>query len=277
MVDFPAVHFVLTSVGRWVVFGWAVVLLGGVAHADRVDDLSKAFSDPSYRVRVQAAYRLRQSYPYEKAVAALSRALKDDHEAVRLTATESLEAFIDREDARAALATAKNDANAAVRAQAAASLGKWRPPEPPLPVLSLSLSFAPAPAGVSEALMTAVTLSTTTLLKRTPRVQISAGPSDAAAIAIEATVHPIKRTAERKQTRFSTEISYVVRKLPGKESLFETKHEGRSWLATPKASEDEAKKNALLQATDAGVEALKRFLHTQRSQATHGKDSDVGH
>ena len=67
-------------------------LLCGGARADRFDDLERATRDPSWRVRLQAAYVLsKQNDP--RVVAILQRLPKDDHDSVRTIAQRAIDAL----------------------------------------------------------------------------------------------------------------------------------------------------------------------------------------
>jgi hypothetical protein len=98
-----------------------VVCAAGPAAADKIDDLSRALTtDPSYKVRVQAALVLGKLKD-KRAIPALQVALKDENESVRGVAATSLGQIGDRNAAHA-LQDATRDPSAFVRAQAQKSL-----------------------------------------------------------------------------------------------------------------------------------------------------------
>src|SRR3954454_12443612 len=87
------------------------------AVADKIDDLTRALTtDPSYKVRVQAALVLGKLKD-KRAVPALQVALKDENESVRGVAAGSLGQIGDK-SAAAALQEAVNDPSEFVRNQA---------------------------------------------------------------------------------------------------------------------------------------------------------------
>src|SRR6185436_21028222 len=84
------------------------------AAADKIDDLARTLmSDPSYKVRVQAALVLGKLRD-KRAVPALQQALKDENESVRGVAATSLGQIADKSAANALL-EATNDPSEFVR------------------------------------------------------------------------------------------------------------------------------------------------------------------
>src|SRR5437764_10165295 len=91
------------------------------AAADKIDELARALmSDPSYKVRVQAALILGKLGD-KRAVPALIQALKDENESVRGVAATSLGRLADKSSANA-LQLATSDASEFVRTQAKKAL-----------------------------------------------------------------------------------------------------------------------------------------------------------
>src|SRR3954449_10745631 len=91
-----------------------VFAMAAPAHADKLDDLTRALmQDPSYKVRVQAALVLGKLRD-KRAVPSLIQALKDENESVRGVAATSLGQIADRSSANA-LQEATNDASEFVR------------------------------------------------------------------------------------------------------------------------------------------------------------------
>jgi len=89
-----------------------------LARADRVDDLSMASQDSSYKVRLQAALVLGKMKGEKRAVTILTRLLqRDDNPTVRGTAASSLGQIGDP-DAKDALEAATHDTDSFVRGQA---------------------------------------------------------------------------------------------------------------------------------------------------------------
>src|SRR5262245_11936980 len=87
------------------------------AAADKIDDLSRTLTtDPSYKVRVQAALVLGKLRD-RRAVPALQVALKDENESVRGVAAQALGQIADKSAANA-LQEAVNDPSEFVRNQA---------------------------------------------------------------------------------------------------------------------------------------------------------------
>ncbi len=106
---------------RLAVVGCALALLVQPAHADKIDDLTRALmQDPSYKVRVQAAIVLGKLAD-KRAVPALIQALRDENESVRGVAATSLGRIGDKSAANALL-QATNDSSEFVRAQARKAL-----------------------------------------------------------------------------------------------------------------------------------------------------------
>lgn len=94
-----------------------VALVGGLARADRLQDLCRALTqDPSYKVRVQAALILGKMAD-KRALDSLKVALRDENESVRGVAATSLGRIGDR-DALSALQAAQADPSEFVRSQA---------------------------------------------------------------------------------------------------------------------------------------------------------------
>src|SRR2546430_3004791 len=94
-----------------------LLLAARPATADKIDDLARALmSDPSYKVRVQAALVLGKLHD-KRAVPALQQALKDENESVRGVAATSLGQIADKNAANALL-EATNDPSEFVRNQA---------------------------------------------------------------------------------------------------------------------------------------------------------------
>jgi hypothetical protein len=98
-----------------------LLLLVATLRADKLDDLTRALmTDPSYKVRVQAALVLGKLGD-KRAVPALIQALKDANESVRGVAATSLGHLGDRSAANALLG-ATNDSSEFVRNQAKKAL-----------------------------------------------------------------------------------------------------------------------------------------------------------
>src|SRR6478752_1863176 len=99
-----------------------VFAMAGPAHADKLDDLTRALmQDPSYKVRVQAALVLGKLND-KRAVPALMQALHDENETVRGVAATSLGRIGDKSSANALQASASSDASEFVRSQARKAL-----------------------------------------------------------------------------------------------------------------------------------------------------------
>jgi hypothetical protein len=95
-----------------------MVVLGGRADADKIDDLTRALmQDSSYKVRVQAALILGKLGD-KRAVPALVQALRDENETVRGVAATSLGRLGDRAAASALMVASTNDPSEFVRSQA---------------------------------------------------------------------------------------------------------------------------------------------------------------
>jgi hypothetical protein len=90
------------------------------AHADRLEDLTRALADSSYKVRVQAALVLGKLGD-RRATAALIRALQDENESVRGVAATAIGKLGDK-SASNALLSATNDSSEFVRTQAKKAL-----------------------------------------------------------------------------------------------------------------------------------------------------------
>src|SRR3954465_1066470 len=102
---------------------WMVLclLLAAPAAADKIDDLTRALmTDPSYKVRVQAALVLGKLRD-KRAVPSLMQALRDENESVRGVAATSLGQIGDKSAANA-LQQATNDPSEFVRNQAKKAL-----------------------------------------------------------------------------------------------------------------------------------------------------------
>jgi hypothetical protein len=105
----------------WMVSIVVWLLLATPAAADKIEDLTRALmTDPSYKVRVQAALVLGKLRD-KRAVPSLIQALKDENESVRGVAATSLGQIGDRSAANA-LQEATNDSSEFVRAQAKKAL-----------------------------------------------------------------------------------------------------------------------------------------------------------
>jgi hypothetical protein len=103
---------------RALVVALLILVLGGRADADKIDDLTRALmQDSSYKVRVQAALILGKLGD-KRAVPALVQALRDENETVRGVAATSLGRLGDRNSASALMIATSNDPSEFVRAQA---------------------------------------------------------------------------------------------------------------------------------------------------------------
>lgn len=108
---------------RHVLLGLLLFLLPRLAHADKIDKLTRALmQDPSYKVRVQAALVLGKLAD-RRAVPALIQALRDENESVRGVAAGALGRIGDRSAANALL-EATHDSSQFVQIEAKRALAQ---------------------------------------------------------------------------------------------------------------------------------------------------------
>jgi hypothetical protein len=248
-----------------------VLLLAGMAGpvmADRIDDLLHALtSDPSYKVRVQAALVLGKLAD-KRAVPALLTALKDENETVRGVAATSLGRIGEAEaDAVAALRAAASDPSAFVRAQAQASLTQLEGATAKAGArFYLSVGFASAKVGspyarvVHDALerelgkLPAVTLSV-------PGGALSAAAPTGKKLEGFIVDGSIQRLTASPSGQIDCDLKAFVATYPGKAIKMMTSA-GASFQGAPSEGESN-KRDCLVAAVEAVRDDVGKFLQTQ--------------
>ena len=191
-----------------------LVLLAGIALADKVDDLAKRLRDPDNKVRLSAALNLGKLGD-KRAIPPLLGALKDSDKTVRGVAAAALGRLIDgsvdaktRKTAIDALEqSARNDADAFVRSQAQKAFES---------VKSLrDLPAGPGPGGTGVADLGGKT------------VYVEMGPfSDASGGAGGASMLPIMRRTAEKQLGREFATKWPGGKSPSKGDLTKARVQG---------------------------------------------------
>jgi hypothetical protein len=217
-----------------------MMLMGGTARADRVDDLSNVLTaDASWRVRLQAAVVLGRLHD-RRGVPALMRALTDPQETVRGMAAQVLGDLSDQ-SALMALDRARRDPSPFVRTQAATAFYKLRG-EPPavvdvvrpqpragvhVEVGGIGSKTALASPELKERLREFIVRE----LAHTPGVTLEGGPREG--FLIDSAITSISKKNTPEGVEISCEISLIVGKLPSKAMVMMTS--GGASVQAPRA------------------------------------------
>jgi hypothetical protein len=244
---------------------------GGVAHADRVDDVSAALvGDSSWRVRLQAAVVLGRLHD-RRAVPALTRALSDPVETVRGMAAQVLGDLGDPE-ARAALERAKRDPSSFVRGQALVAYNKLMGgtqvtygSHPTVRALHVEVGGIGAKTNLaSPELKQRLREFITRELEHTPGLTLQGAPLNG--FLIDSAITSISRRTTTDYVEISCEVSLIVGRLPSKAMVMMTS--GGATVQAPKAGfrperEHEMQVDVLEGAVHSAHENLLAFLKTQ--------------
>lgn len=265
----------MLSLRRW---ASALVLFATieVAHADRVDDLARSLlTDPSYKVRVQAALILGKLGD-PRAVPALIQALKDSDESVRGVVATSLGKLGDPSSANALLA-ATHDPSEFVRNQAKASLEKVAA-QRTTPAIAetkgarffLAVGFA---QGKDPAGLKLVRESLVKELRKLPGVTLDVGGSDAPAASllsskkldayiVDGSIQRLSVSNAGGQATIDCDVKAYVATYPQK-SIKVMTSAGAS-LQTGLSGVESGKRECLAAASEALREDVGKFLTTLR-------------
>jgi hypothetical protein len=249
---------------------WALLLaLVGprLVRADRVDDLSRALlSDPSWRVRVQAAAVLGKLHD-GRAVPALASALEDSNETVRGAVAQVLGDF-GGPQATAALERARNDSSEFVRERAVAALAKQRmshASRPDSSALHVEVGGIGAKTRVPPELTRRLREIIIRELSRTPGLTIEGKPISG--FLIDSSITQLGRQTNGPWVEVSCEVSLIVGRLPSKSMVMMTS--GGATVQAPKLGFRPEKEQALqMDALEGAVhgahENLITFLRAQK-------------
>lgn len=239
-----------------------------MAHADRIDDLSRAVtSDPSWRVRLQAVVVIGK-LGEKRAQPALIVALSDPNETVRGLAARVLG---DVGDARAlaALERARGDSSAFVREKAGESLAKLSPPAPRADEPG-ALHVEVGGVGVkARHARPELTMKLKELiireLSRTPGLTLEGKPLSG--FLIDSSITNLNRQVTGEWVEINCEVSFVVGRLPSKAMVMMTS--GGATVQAPKvgfkiSEENKLQEDALEGAVKGAHENLLAFLRTQQ-------------
>jgi hypothetical protein len=255
-----------------------LLLLGPTTRADKLDDLTRALmTDPSYKVRVQAALILGKLLD-KRAVPALIQALKDENESVRGVAATSLGRIGDRSAANALL-SATNDSSEFVRTQAKRALDVFANENPAANVapragarffLTIGFQGGEQKGGREYADLVRATLAKE--LQKIPQVTLSVGGGEptAAALAsrhldgyiVDGNIMRLQSQHQGGQVQIDCDVKAFVATWPGKAIKMMTT-EGASLQTSGSASEEmSGKRDCLTAAAEAVREDVGKFLST---------------
>jgi hypothetical protein len=246
--------------------------IGGVAQADRVDEVCRALtSDPSWRVRLQAAVvlgKLRDG----RAVPSLLRALGDDNETVRGLSAQVLGDLGDA-SVIAALERAQHDSSAFVREKAQQALARLHPTSVALRGSSSRERKFHVEVGGIGAKSNRVSPELTQRLRefiireleRTPNVTLEGKPLSG--FMIDSSITSVSRRLTDEWVEVTCEVSFVVGRLPSKAMVMMTS--GGATVQAPRAGFRPEKERALqMDALEGAVQGanqnLLAFLKTQQ-------------
>jgi len=254
-----------------------VFAMAGPAHADKLDDLTRALmQDPSYKVRVQAALVLGKLND-KRAVPALIQALKDENESVRGVAATSLGRLGDKASANALL-QASSDPSEFVRSQAKKALEIVANAVP-------SLALPPPRAGAKFYVQVGFTnagkagqqyaeiirAALTKELLKLPEVTLSVG-GEATQSALSAlhlqgyivdgTVQRLSAQSMGGQQQIDCDLKAFVATYPGKSIKMMTTEGASLQTGSGPSEEMSGKKDCLMAAVEAVREDVGKFLKT---------------
>ncbi len=249
-----------------------VLLIARSARGDRVDDLTNALQDPSYKVRVQAAVILGKIHD-PRSGPALITALSDANESVRGVAATSLGRLGDRAAADA-LQRATNDPSEFVRGQARHALELVANRGPALPPPDASSRYLLSVGFVGGGKLNGqygkiFHDGLTGELKKVPKVALNAdgetvsgGGHRLQGFLVDGTIERLSATRQGAEFQVDCDIKAFVATLPDK-SIKVITTEGASLRARDLPGEVEnAKRECLLAASEAVREDVGKFLHT---------------
>jgi hypothetical protein len=252
-----------------------VVVLGRVAAADKIDDLTKSLlQDSSYKVRVQAALVLGKLKD-RRAVPALKQALRDENATVRGTAAASL-GLIGDPSARDALEGAAQDVDGFVKGQAQkalAALGAGGP-KPSSgggrgAKFYLAIGFSSGgKAGPEAAQMVRDALARE--LQKLPQVTLSIGAGEPSASAlqqrklqgfmVDGTIQRLSAVMSGGGAQIDCDLKAFVATYPGKSIKMMTT-EGAS-LQAGASERESAKRDCINAAAEAIRDDVEKYLKT---------------
>lgn len=208
-------------------FALVAALLCGApsAHADRIDDLSRALTrDPSWRVRLQAAVVLGKLGD-RRAEPALVEALRDSNETVRGLSAQVLGDLGDLR-ARGPLERARRDRSSFVRDRVRVALARLRPTAPPIArpqpglvhveVGGIGAKVRHTPPELTARLRVLLTRD----LAHTPGVTLDGAPMSG--FVIDSAITNLARRTDGPYIEISCEVSLVVGRLPSKAMVMMT-------------------------------------------------------
>jgi hypothetical protein len=242
--------------------------LSSLAHADKIDELARTLmTDPSYKVRVQAALVLGKLND-RRAVPALIQALRDENESVRGVAATSLGRLGDR-SAAGALTTATNDSSEFVRGQARKALellsgGGSTAPNVSRPAAGarfyLAIGFQGSSKG-GEQYGQLVSESLSRELQKLPHVTTSSGGHLDGYI-VDGQIQRLSASMQGGQQQIDCDLKIFVATYPGRAIKMMTT-EGASLQTGAGPSEiDGGKRDCLAAAVEAVREDVGKFLRT---------------
>ncbi len=254
--------------------GLGLVLGATPAFADRMDDLVKSLSsDPSYKVRVQAALVLGKLKD-ARAIPALSQALRDQDATVRGTAASAL-GQIGNAAARDALEGAAQDVDGFVRGQAQkalAMLGTGTTTKPPTGKgarFYMAIGFQTVgKAGPEYA--TVIREALAKELQKLPDVTLTVGTGDPTAatlsqhklqgFVVDGTIQRLTATMAGGQAQIDCDLKAFVATYPAKSIKMMTT-EGAS-LQVGANERESAKKDCIQAAAEAIKDDVGKYLKT---------------
>ena len=250
-----------------------LLMLGGPAHADRVDDLCRSLTaDPSWRVRLQAAVvlgKLRDG----RSVPSLLRALNDENETVRGLSAQVLGDLGDASAIAALEQARKRDGSAFVREKAGQALTKLHPEGHALTRSTPrgERKFHVEVGGIgakSKAVTPELTQQLRTFiireLERAPNVTLN--DKQASGFLIDSSITSVSRRLTDQWVEITCEVSFVVGRLPSRAMVMMTS--GGATVQAPRAGFRPEKERALqIDALEGAVQGanqnLLAFLKTQ--------------
>jgi hypothetical protein len=250
-----------------------MLLLGVVARADKVEDLARTLtSDPSYKVRVQAALVLGKLGD-RRAVPALVKALKDSHPTVRTVVCGALGKLGDPR-AVEPLKAAARDGEAMVRHAAEQALAHLQQaPPPPAGKVKYYINLGGVANKARRGGAEASKIVRDTLIRelaRTPNVTTS-GSFDAATLKrrrmtgyyLDGSIVRLSTTTTGNQSEISCDLKMFIATYPGKSMIMFTSGGAAVQTGSSVKAEEDGRRDCLEAAAQAVHQNVVTFLKAQ--------------